>query len=169
MLPRIGEFYRNYRTAYATCSHADIQSDLSMQVRYSLYRQEIELPWQLNNCQFSPAALINGGAGVVPGDFCYLDGEASLPIRMELAQGPVWTSVAGYSLIYNTLDNTRNPTSGLLAELRQDFAGLGGDVEFIKTTGDIKYYYPLVSEIVGVLEQELSHLSRSAGHARTHA
>lgn len=136
-----------------------LREDLSMQVRYSLYRQEIELPWQLNNCQFSAAAVINGGAGVVPGDFCYLDGEASLPIRMELAQGPVWTSVAGYSLIYNTLDNTRNPTSGLLAELRQDFAGLGGDVEFIKTTGDIKYYYPLVSEIVGVLRLQGGNVS----------
>lgn len=136
-----------------------LREDLSMQVRYSLYRQEIELPWQLNNCQFSAAAPINGGAGVVPGDFCYLDGEASLPIRMELAQGPVWTSVAGYSLIYNTLDNTRNPTSGLLAELKQDFAGLGGDVKFIKTTGDVKYYYPLVSEIVGVLRVQAGNVS----------
>ncbi len=32
-------------------------------------------------------SLINGGPGVVPGNSCYSDGEASLPIRMALASG----------------------------------------------------------------------------------
>ena len=57
----------------------------------------------------------------------------------------------GYSFVYNTLDNNRNPTKGVLAELRQDFAGVGGDVNFIRTTGDVRWYYELISDIVSVL------------------
>ena len=45
---------------------------------------------------------------------CYSDGEASLPVRKELASGKTLTSAVGYSLNYNTLDNNKNPTDGLL-------------------------------------------------------
>ena len=34
----------------------------------------------------------------------------------------------GYGLSYNTLDNNKNPTSGLYVSFGQDFAGVGGDV-----------------------------------------
>ena len=51
-------------------------------------------------------------------------------------------------MVYNTLDNNKSPTRGLLAELRQDFAGVGGDVNFIRTTGDVRWYYEPVSDIV---------------------
>jgi outer membrane protein insertion porin family len=78
---------------------------------------------------------------------------------MALANGPVWTSMAGYSLIYNTLDNSRNPSSGLLTEFRQDFAGLGGDVNYIKSTIDAKYYQPLVSEIVAMLRVQAGNIT----------
>jgi outer membrane protein insertion porin family len=124
-----------------------LREDLTMQLRYSLYRQEVTLPYALNNCIFYPPPALLPGTTTN----CYGDGEASLPIRMALANGPVWTSMAGYSLIYNTLDNSRNPSSGLLAEFRQDFAGLGGDVNYIKSTFDAKYYTPLVSDIVALL------------------
>ena len=39
-------------------------------------------------------------------------------MRKELAQGPVLTSLVGYDLSYNTLDNNRNPTSGMIAVLK---------------------------------------------------
>ena len=140
-----------------------------MQPRYSIYQQEITLPDQLNNCLFSNNATINGGTGVTPtsegvaarrgtdrsstrhSGGCYADGEASLPVRMELAKGAVVESLVGYSLSYNTLDNNKNPTSGLYAELKQDFAGVGGDVNFIRTTGDARNYYEVFPDIVGVL------------------
>ena len=57
----------------------------------------------------------------------------------------------GYTISYNTLDNNKDPTSGILATLNQDFAGVGGDVSYLKTTGDVKLYTPVVSDIVGVL------------------
>src|SRR5258705_7607935 len=103
-----------------------LREDLSLQVRYSLYQQSITLPSTLNNCNniagptFNPTPNYinsalggvdptgNAQAGLLPG--CLADGESSLPVRRELAQGPSLTSSAGYSLNYNTLDNNKNPT-----------------------------------------------------------
>ena len=50
------------------------------------------------------------------------------------------TSLVGYSLTYNTLDNNRIPTSGIIVDFKQDFAGVGGDVNFIKSTVDLRHY-----------------------------
>ena len=61
------------------------------------------------------------------------------------------TSALGYSLDYNTLDNNKNPTDGLLVDFKQDFAGVGGDVTYLKSAIDAKYYTPLVADIVGLI------------------
>jgi outer membrane protein insertion porin family len=150
-----------------------IREDLSLQLRYSLYQQEITLPFQLDNCNnilgpafFPTPAYINTGgpgipggpgvdptgnaqAGLYPG--CLGDGESALPVRQELANGATWTSSVGYSLTYNTLDNTKNPTDGLLIDWKQDFAGVGGDVSYFKTAVDGKYYAPLAGDLVGLI------------------
>jgi len=149
-----------------------LREDLALQLRYSIYQQEIELPSALRNCNndpnnpfmaFNPTpSFVNavGGPGNLPapatdvsgvGLWCYSDGEASLPVRKELQSGKVLTSALGYSLNYNTLDNNKNPTDGLLIDFRQDFAGVGGDVTYLKTAGDLKYYTPLISDIVGLI------------------
>jgi outer membrane protein insertion porin family len=131
--------------------------------RYSLYRQKITLPDQYNNCRFSTAATINGGNGVMPGDACYSDGEASLPVRKELANGAVMTSLVGYTLSYNTLDNNRAPTAGLYAEIKNDLAGVGGDVNFLRTTVDTRNYYEVFPDIVGVLHLQGGHVTGWGG------
>src|SRR2546423_13774826 len=82
---------------------------------------------------------------------CYLDGEASAAVKQQVDAGPSIVSLIGYSLIYNTVDNNKNPTKCVLAELRQDFAGVGGDVNFIRTIGDVRMYYELISDITSVL------------------
>jgi outer membrane protein insertion porin family len=128
-----------------------LREDLAFQVRYSAYSQKVSLPFTLNDCVLSPAAPANGGTGVLPGDPCFSNGEASLAVRRELAQGSVLTSLIGYDLTYNTLDNNRNPASGTLAVLKQDFAGVGGDVQFIRTTADVRTYYEPISDVIGVL------------------
>jgi outer membrane protein insertion porin family len=144
-----------------------LREDLSLQLRYSLSQQTITLPTALNNCNnilgsaaFFPTpefARVNGIAANATNDpsgaglFCRSDGESSLPVRAELANGPVTTSALGYTLDYNTLDNNKNPTDGLFLEFRQDYAGVGGDVTNLKSAFDGKYYSPLVSDIVGVL------------------
>jgi len=149
-----------------------LTEELAFQPRYSIYRQEITLPYQYNNCIYSPNAWVNGGPGVSPtneairqagvnpnslgivadGFNCYGDGEASMAVRKELASGPVIVSLVGYSLAYNTLDNNKNPTSGFYGELKQDLAGLGGDVNFIRTAVETRSYYEVLPDVVGVVK-----------------
>jgi len=54
---------------------------------------------------------------------CYGDGESTLPVRKELANGPTLTSAVGYTLNYNTLDNNKNPTDGLLIDFSRILRG----------------------------------------------
>jgi outer membrane protein insertion porin family len=144
-----------------------LREDLSFQLRYSAYSQKVTLPLNLNDCVLSPNAPINGGTGVNPtseaarldGGNCFADGEASLAVRRELSQGSVLTSLIGYDLSYNTLDNNRNPSSGTLAVLKQDFAGAGGDVQFIRTTGDLRSYYEPIGDVIGVLHLQAGHIA----------
>jgi outer membrane protein insertion porin family len=153
-----------------------LTEEIAFQPRYSFYQQKITLPTQYNNCQFSSNALINGGTGVSPTaeasgtDLivnppfgCYADGEASLAIRKELASGPVNVSLVGYTMSYNTLDNNKLPTSGLFAELRQDFAGVGGDVDFIRTSVETRKYYEVFSDIVSVFKLQAGNISSWGG------
>jgi outer membrane protein insertion porin family len=141
-----------------------LREDTSLQLRYSIYQQKISLPDALRNCNndptspfFNPSpAYRNANGGFPPGDTtnglgCYVDGEASLPVRKELQNGKTLTSSIGYSLNYNTLDNNKNPNDGLLVDFRQDFAGIGGDVSYLKTAVDAKFYAGLVSDVVGVI------------------
>ena len=148
-----------------------LREDLSLQVRYSIYQQKISLPGYLANCNndptspfFNPSpayALANGiSLASTNGLGCYADGEASLPVRKELAGGQTLTSSVGYSLDYNTLDNNKNPTDGLLIDFKQDFAGVGGDVTYLKSQIDAKYYTPLVSDIVGLIHVQGGMLNK---------
>ncbi len=143
--------YQSRTAGFSTRLGFALREDLGLQVRYSLYRQSISLPDILNDCILSPNALINGGTGVLPNDACFLNGEASLAVRKELAQGAVFTSAVGYSMTFNTLDNNKNPTMGTLWAFNQDFAGAGGDVNYIKTTTDARLYREVVPDVVGVL------------------
>jgi outer membrane protein insertion porin family len=152
-----------------------LREDLTLQLRYSIYEQKISLPSNLANCNnnpansllaFNPSPAFNVASGstfVDPtgtGLFCYSDGEASLPVRKELASGSALTSAVGYSLSYNTLDNNKNPTDGLLVDFRQDFAGVGGDVSYLKSVIDAKYYTPLVADIVGLIHVQSGILNK---------
>jgi outer membrane protein insertion porin family len=153
-----------------------LTEELAFQPRYSIYRQEISLPDQFNNCQFSSLAPIPGvtpareAAGLDtnpaangPNGGCYADGEASLAVRKELASGPVLVSMVGYTLSYNTLDNVKVPTSGLYAELRQDFAGVGGDVNFIRTQVETRAYYEVLPDVVSVLKLQGGNIAGWGG------
>jgi outer membrane protein insertion porin family len=154
--------YISYSTTtygFSTRLGFTLREDLALQVRYSLSRQSVSLPSYLNDCILSPNAVINGGAGIRALDPCYLNGEASLAVRRELANGAVLTSAIGYSLTHSTLDNNRNPTNGLLAEFRQDFAGAGGDVRFVRTASDVWGYREVVTDLVGSLHLQGGYIT----------
>ncbi len=50
-------------------------------------------------------------------------------------EGDAYTSSLGYQYTYDTRRTGLNPTSGVLLRFAQEFAGVGGDREYINTTG----------------------------------
>jgi outer membrane protein insertion porin family len=152
-----------------------LREDLTLQLRYSLYTQKITLPSYLDDCNnlnpdfvstFPTPAAINAAATATqyPGFNaaapinCYSYGQASLPVREELAAGATLTSLAGYGLTYNTLDNNKSPTSGLLFTFGQDFAGLGGDVDYIRQSVDFHSYYEVVPDLISILHLQAGNM-----------
>jgi outer membrane protein insertion porin family len=103
---------------------APLTDNISTEARYSLLRQSITLGSALTN--------------------------SSAPIKQAALNGPTWTSAVGSTIAYSSLDNPRNPHDGIRAELRQDLAGVGGGADFLRSTGDVRYYRSLGDEVVGI-------------------
>jgi outer membrane protein insertion porin family len=61
------------------------------------------------------------------------------------------TSSAGYSLTYSTIDSYVDPHEGFFARVNQDFAGLGGTANYLRTVADARIYRPIgtKTDIVG--------------------
>jgi len=59
------------------------------------------------------------------------------------AIGKRTTSAAGYSLLYSNVNSAQRPSAGQRFVLTQDFAGLGGDVKYIRTRLDGTKYWDL--------------------------
>jgi outer membrane protein insertion porin family len=116
-----------------------ITEQTSVAWRYSLYDQNVTL---------APAAT---GTTV------------SLPIRQAAAAGPQLVSAAGDTITYNTLDNNKSPTSGFKSQLSQDLAGLGGDVKFLRTTEDTRYYQSLSSDLTGMVRAQGGYITGWGG------
>ena len=150
-----------------------LSEELAFQPHYSIYQQKITLPDNLNNCMTTPTGTSMFGTvptgytvhsfPVLPTDECFSDGEASLPVRKELANGAVLTSLLGYTLAYSTLDNNKSPTSGFYGSLTQDFAGIGGDVNFIRSTFETRNYYEVFSDVIGVFKLQGGHITGWGG------
>ncbi|HEU4985506.1 MAG TPA: outer membrane protein assembly factor BamA [Rhizobiaceae bacterium] len=79
----------------------------------------------------------------------------------------VKSSVSG-SLIYNTIDNMRNPRDGIYANFTTEVAGLGGDAKFVKVTARGSYYKTLSEEmdLVGLLTVGGGHVESYDGDLR---
>ncbi|MBX3547619.1 MAG: outer membrane protein assembly factor BamA [Xanthobacteraceae bacterium] len=110
---------------------ARLNEEITMQVRYSAFQREI-----------------------VAGSTTYLVSNAILSSLFT----PYLTSSVGYTLIYNSLDNNKEPTSGFYAQFAQDFAGLGGDVKYVKTTAEARYYRPITGDFVGMVRATGGHI-----------
>jgi outer membrane protein insertion porin family len=87
----------------------------------------------------------------------------SLPVRQAAAAGPQLVSSIGDTVTYNTLDNDKSPTSGTRSQLSQDLAGLGGDVKFLRTTEDARYYHSLTSDLTGMVRAQGGYITGWGG------
>jgi outer membrane protein insertion porin family len=90
-------------------------------------------------------------------------GTASLPIQQAAAAGSYWVSSVGNSVTYSTLDNARNPTSGVRAVTNNEIAGLGGAAKFAKTTEDVRYYHEIAGDVVGMVRGQGGYVTPGGG------
>lgn len=67
------------------------------------------------------------------------------------ALGSDVTSLIGYRYTYQDVDDQLDPHRGFTFTFLQDFAGVGGDVTYVRTEGEAQYFYPLGEEVVGNL------------------
>ena len=134
--------YQSYGTATyggALVFGTPLTEQLGVQWRYSLYNQNI--------------TLAPNGSGLT----------ASLPIQQAAAAGSAWVSQAGTTTTFSTLDNNKSPTSGIRSQLSQDIAGLGGDVRFLRTTSDTRYYQQINSDVVAMVRGQGGYITGWGG------
>jgi outer membrane protein insertion porin family len=82
----------------------------------------------------------------------YNSAEVSAAIKQIL--GSSLTSSLGYSLIYNTLDSNKDPSRGTFVNFSQDYAGIGGQSNYLRSSVDGRVYTPLGGDYVGLLRAQ---------------
>lgn len=70
----------------------------------------------------------------------------------------------GYSLVYNTLDNTKRPTEGLYATFTQQY--IGWDFNLLKTEAKARYFMPLLSDwnVIGSVKGQAGYITSLDGN-----
>jgi len=71
-----------------------------------------------------------------------VDSNASMAIRN--LQGQYVNSALGHSLLYDKRDNRLDPRDGYYFSFSQDYAGLGGNIKYLKNEGSGGYYIPIL-------------------------
>jgi outer membrane protein insertion porin family len=66
------------------------------------------------------------------------------------AQGAALTSALGASVTYDTRNHPRNPNRGLFFQVASDFAGVGGDVQYVRVQAEGRAYYPITEKMTFV-------------------
>lgn len=79
--------------------------------------------------------------------------------------GTTWTSSLGYAVKYSTIDNYNDPRSGVYAKFSQDFAGVGGDTQYMKSVVDARYYHDIYTDadIVGLVKVSAGNITGFGG------
>jgi outer membrane protein insertion porin family len=72
--------------------------------------------------------------------------DSTAPLSVWEVAGHSITSSVGYSLIWDTRNNRKNPSRGFYFSVSQDFAGVGGDVDYIRSVAEARGYYPLTKD-----------------------
>jgi outer membrane protein insertion porin family len=126
---------------------APLMDGVTNEVHYSLVNQSVSLDPTLMAC-IPPSATAT----------C-----PSVAIKQAALNGPQWVSTGGSTLTYSTLDNPKSPHEGLRATLSQDVAGVPGTVDFLRTTGDVRYYHDLGNDVVGSLRAQGGYVTPYGG------
>ncbi|PZU89853.1 MAG: outer membrane protein assembly factor BamA [Chelatococcus sp.] len=148
-----------------------ITEEFSITPRYSIYTTEIEIPNTVdrpyNDCTFPISGITPGTPGAIASGGvynCVTNGEATVAVKE--AQGTTLTSLVGLNFNYNSLDSTQSPRNGFIAELKPEFAGVGGDSKFLRVAADARYYKEIFDDVVGFVRVQGGHVQATSGNLR---
>ncbi|MGF1543399.1 MAG: outer membrane protein assembly factor BamA [Parvularculaceae bacterium] len=98
---------------------------------------------------------------VIAGDTCELVDNSFNP--QCTSRGQFLTSLVGYSLSFDTRDDPIDTTRGWRVSLAQSVAGLGGDVNYVRTEGSGAYHKRLFGGFIGRLRLRAGYIDGFAG------
>lgn len=138
----------------------------SVGVGYQLYAQRIGVSADALNgkgtddVSWALKQFLCGSNLIRPGD---PDAPADITSPMcpaGVTSREVLISQFSWNLTYNTVDHPTFPRSGIFAQLKQDIAGLGGDVGFVKTTVEARIHRELLADfgLTGMLRARAGHM-----------
>ena len=94
-------------------------------------------------------------------DISEITDDASDEVR-EL-EGTNTTSSTEVAIRYDSRNRYFNPTEGSMHGISMEYAGLGGDVGFIKTEVESGWYFPLFKRITGFLRAKGGYVTEAGG------
>lgn len=77
--------------------------------------------------------------------------------------GSFLNSSAGYTLMVDRRNDPVRPTRGWTGSLRQDFAGIGGDVNYVKTEADVSAYWGISPQWIVTASTSVGYVSGWGG------
>jgi outer membrane protein insertion porin family len=83
-------------------------------------------------------------------DDIYEIDETTASLAVKQAQGAFLTSSVGSALTYDTRNHPKNPTRGIYLSAGSEFAGVGGDVQYVRVQGEGRAYYPITENLTFV-------------------
>ncbi|MFD1986883.1 outer membrane protein assembly factor BamA [Mesorhizobium newzealandense] len=126
-----------------------ITNSITTQLAYNISREKYEYD---DSCD-------NNADGVLG------DCDISQAIVQGIEESPWIKSSVSLGLVYNTIDDMKNPHEGIYANTTAEFAGLGGDAKYVKLTGRGSVYQTLSEQfdLVGLVSAGAGHVQSYGG------
>jgi len=143
-------------------SRYDFQEESSFDYRST--GAGLRLTYPLNGySRFSTRYFIKDDEIIVPSNYCSANGSGSAALCEQI--GASLNSSVGYTLAVDRRNDPVRPTRGWTGSIRQDFAGLGGDVNYVKTEVEAETYYGLTPSWIVTVTGSVGYVSGWAGDA----
>ncbi len=79
------------------------------------------------------------------------------------AEGTFNVSSVGYTFAYDTRNHPKKPTQGLYFNFSQDLAGVGGDVQYLRSIAEGRAYYPIYKKIIFASRAQIGNIEGWGG------
>ncbi|WP_269513309.1 outer membrane protein assembly factor BamA [Brevundimonas subvibrioides] len=143
-------------------SRYDFQQESSFDYRST--GASLRLSYPLNGySRLATRYTIKDDEIIVPVGYCSGAGQGSAALCEQI--GASLNSAIGYTLLVDRRNDPIRPTRGWTGSLRQDFAGLGGDVNYVKTEVETTAYYGITPDWIVSVTGSAGYVSGWAGDA----